>query len=145
VKKAAPILLALCFVALGSCGGAEKGIPEASPDQVTMAEPAVKISEAAAKYVTLDKADVQAESDKFTVKVTLKAAAEIPWNQVFVLYDVTNEGGKSTGMISGNFKGIRGPVSAGTPIEFTETIFREKPAGKRVIVIREVTQNNPAP
>lgn len=145
MKKVASILLVCCAVALSGCGGAKEGIPEASADQVTMAQPPVKIAEAAQKYVTLDKADVGTESDKFTVKVTLKAAAEIAWNGVFVIYEVRNEAGKDKGLISGNFKGLKGPVSAGTPIEFAETIRREKPAGERTIVVTEVTQTNPAP
>jgi len=145
MRKLAPIMLVACIVAVAGCGGAPQGIPDASPDQITMADPAVTVSEGAGKYVAFVNAVVQESSDKYNVKVSLKASAEIPWNAVFVLYEVRYEQGSEKGLSMSNFKGVKGPVSAGTPIDFALTIYREKPGGKRAIVITEVTQINPAP
>ena len=138
-------MMVVCLLALSGCGGAPQGIPDASSDQITMADPAVKVSEMAAPLVTFDKADVSTADNKFTVKITLKAAKDLSWNEIFINYVVKNKEGGRENFVLGNFASVPGPVSSGAAINLSVDVFRDKPAGQRFVEIQDVGNVNPAP
>jgi len=144
--KAHLVALAVAIgLAAWGCGGGPQGIRDASPDEITIASEPVSIGEYAAKYFTLEKHEVETSPDAFTVKVSLKVTKDVPWQTVYVLYDVKNRTGKSTPMVtSSNLAVLKGPLAAGTVTEVTLTVPRDKPAGERSIVIMEITKINPA-
>jgi len=111
-----------------------------------MAESAVSLSGSASEFVTISKQEVESSTTNFTVKVTLKAAKEIPWNTIYIIYDIQNtSGGKTNPIICSNFVQAKGPIAAGAETSASMGIFRDKPAGKRSILIQDITNVNPAP